>query len=135
MTSVTTAFHRWLAAEQDASDATRLLLSMVMNGDAGEVTGQQAVVRMLRQEAHELLHEYLAAVQTASSQLGYINGPPPHRKKKGPQRGRARGRDGSAGRCRPGKTIFSLRKTSGRRTTPLDIDELSGPDRDSLPCP
>lgn len=78
MTPVTTAFHRWLAAEQDASEATHLLLSMVMEGNSSEVAAQQTVVRRLRQDAHTLLREYLNAVQSASARLGYVKIPLPH---------------------------------------------------------
>ncbi|MBB6558851.1 hypothetical protein HNP48_001515 [Acidovorax soli] len=76
MTFVTTAFRRWLAAEQDANEATRSLLSMVLTVEAGDVAEQQDLVKKLRKDAHDPLQEYLAAVQCASAQLWHFKAAP-----------------------------------------------------------
>jgi hypothetical protein len=76
LTPVSIAFHRWIAAEEDVVDASRLLQSL-REGDGAHAAEQQAVVIQLRSDADIFLREYMYVLQCDAYQFLLSELPPP----------------------------------------------------------
>lgn len=77
LSPVSIAFHRWIAAEEDVVDASRLLQSLLREGGTASAADQQAVVIQLRSDADILLREYLYVLQCEAYEFPQSELPPP----------------------------------------------------------
>lgn len=66
MTVVSSAFRRWLAAQEDVRDANALLMFYIRTADVASQPGQARVTRILQDDVDNALTIYLKANETVA---------------------------------------------------------------------